>query len=279
MKRLFLFLGICTISLLSAQNMKMKDYRDILTSRNIYEINAFLRDAHPDDPRRAVLKPKVMKMMREYIQNAHPADQRVKELQEMLALLKRRPSTKISFDEMNQIIKQKQIARYKEELEKSNHQINSGAGNTASSYMSYALGGSAPVGSAPSGGGTSSGTAYVDPEADEFTLLMSETAVEHKNKTTKILNSLFDNDPNSKESIIMIENKSDCNIIVRIEGTGSSKFRLAVPSKKENSIVVPKGNYLFTSLVCGADYASQKTVEKAIMVSLGNPSSMSSTAK
>jgi hypothetical protein len=57
-----------------------------------------------------------MEMMKEYIKNAHPADQKVKDMQEMLALLRRRPSTKITFDEMNAIIKQKQIAKYKAEL-------------------------------------------------------------------------------------------------------------------------------------------------------------------
>jgi translation elongation factor EF-1beta len=57
-----------------------------------------------------------MEMMKEYIKNAHPEDQKVKDMQEMLALLRRRPSTKITFDEMNAIIKQKQIAKYKAEL-------------------------------------------------------------------------------------------------------------------------------------------------------------------
>ncbi len=104
-----------TVFSLSAQK-RGKDYSEILKSNNIYEINAFLRDAHPDDPRRSVLKPRVMEMMKEYIKDAHPEDQKVKDMQEMLALLRRRPSTKITFDEMNAIIKQKQIAKYKAEL-------------------------------------------------------------------------------------------------------------------------------------------------------------------
>jgi len=264
MKRLFLFLSIFLAAGFSAQ-MKNKDYRNILKSKNIYEINAFLRDAHPDDPRRSVLKPKVMKMMQEYIQNAHPADQRVKELQEMLALLKRRPSTKISFDEMNEIIKQKQIAKYKQELDKANHAIASGS-KSVSSYASNSYI-AAAVSSAE------------DSEAEEFQMLMNEDPMEHKMKTTKILNSLFDNDPTSKESIVMVENKSDCNIIMRIEGVGNTKYRLAIPSQEQSSIVVEKGNYLFSSLVCGAQYSSQKTVEKAVMVSLGNPVAISSNTK
>lgn len=242
-----------------------------MQSKNIYEINAFLRDAHPDDPRRNVLKPKVMKMMKDYIKDAHPADQRIKEMQEMLALLKRRPSTKISFEEMNEIIRQKQIAYYKAELEKAKKNIKDQKSGSYKTYQYNTIAGNSK--------GSNSMSENKDLEEEEFQMLMNESPVDHKMKTTKILNSLFDNDPTSKETIVMVDNKSDCNIIMRIEGVGSTKFRLAIPSKSSNSIVIEKGDYLFTSLVCGAQYASQKTIQKSIMVSLGNPSGISSTAK
>lgn len=241
---------------LSLAQLKNKDYSNILRSKNIYEIDAYLRDAHPDDPKRSVLKPRLVKMLKEYIREAKPGDQRVKDFQEKIALLRRRPSTRISFEEMNEIIRQKQIAKLKEDLLRQHPE--------AYTTVVYS-----------SANSTSSGTAaaaYVDTEAEEFAMLMNVKPVEHKNKTVKILNSLFDNDPNSKESIVMIENKSDCNIIMRIEGIGNTKYRLAVPGRSENLIVVDKGDYLFSSLVCGAQYASQKTVQKAIMVSLGEPS-------
>jgi hypothetical protein len=237
----------------SAQK-KGKDYSNILKSNNIYEINAFLRDAHPDDPRRSVLKPRVMEMMKEYIKNAHPADQKVKDMQEMLAMLKRRPSTKITFDEMNAIIKQKQIAKYKAEL---------AAKQPTTVYTPSTAQNTFVV-------NTAANTAIPNVEAEEFNMLMAVSPVEHKNKTVKILNSLFDNDPNAKECIVLIQNKSDCNIIVRMEGVGTTKYRLAVPAQGEGSIVIEKGQYLFTSLVCGAQYASQKTIQRPIMVALGS---------
>ena len=68
-------------------------------------------------------------------------------------------------------------------------------------------------------------------------------------------------------------------MIMRLEGVGNNKYRLAIPAKKEGSVVVEKGDYLFSSLVCGAQYASQKSVQKAVIVSLGNPGAISSTAK
>lgn len=250
---------LCFISVFSQQ--KMKDYSKIMRSNNIYEIDAFLRDAHPDDPKRLILKPRLIKMLQEYIKKAHPADQRVKDFQEKIALLRKRPSTKISFGEMNEMIRKKQIEKFQQELKEKK----SGESSTTKVYGNAASeAGAAPV-TAASGMSAE--------EEKEFLMLMSENPIEHKHRTVKILNSLFDNDPQSKESIVLIENKSDCNMIMRIEGVGNTKYRLAVPSKGDNTIVVQKGDYLFSSLVCGAQYASQKTVQKAVMVTLGESKS------
>lgn len=258
MKKLFLLFTTLMFICFSAQK-KGKDYSNILKSKNIYEINAFLRDAHPDDPRRSVLKPRVMDLMKEYIKNASPHDQKVKQMQDWLAMLKRKPSTKITFDEMNAIIKQKQIAKYQKELQ---------VGQSAVVYTP-----SSPKNVfVPTPTVAKTTMAIADTEASEFNMLMSENPIEHKNKTVKILNSLFDNDPNAKECIIMIENKSDCNIIVRIEGVGTTKYRLPVPAGGDNSLVIQKGDYLLTSIVCGAQYASQKTIQKPLMVALGSSS-------
>ncbi|MEA1850312.1 MULTISPECIES: DUF6759 domain-containing protein [Chryseobacterium] len=257
MKKIFLIFAAIFFVNFSAQK-KGKDYSEILKSKNIYEINAFLRDAHPDDPRRSVLKPRVMEMMKDYIKNAKPGDTKVKQMQDWLAMLKRRPSTKISFEEMNANIKKKQIAKYQKELQVGQAAVVYTPSNPQNVYI------------APSVTSAPSAAAIPDTEASEFNMLMGENPVEHKNKTVKILNSLFDNDPNAKECIVMIENKSDCNIIVRMEGVGITKYRLPVPAHGDNSIVVQKGDYLFTSIVCGAQYASQKTIQKPLMVALGS---------
>lgn len=255
MKNLYLLFTALLCNVVNAQS-KGKDYNNILKSKNIYEINSFLRDAHPDDPRRIIMKPKVMDMMREYVQYAKPGDSKVKQMQDWLALLKRRPSTKISFEEMNENIKKKQIAKYQRQLQ---------VGQAAIVYKP-----STPQNVFAVTPTNADVAPIADKEASEFNALMAENPVEHKNKTVKILNSLFDNDPNSKECIIMIENKSDCNIIVRIEGIGNTKYRLPVPAHGDNSIVVTKGDYLLTSLVCGVQFASQKTIQKPLMVALGS---------
>ncbi len=286
MKKFVILFTLLMFAFAPAQKAR-KDYREIMKSQNIYEIDAFLRDAHPDDPRRSVLKPRLMTMIKDYIKNAHPADTRVKELQEKLVLLQTRSSTKITFEEMNAKIKEKQIAEYKRELER----INSGyylkqarvntekllpdaepsavtERPTPSRNSPFAT---KPATSKASAAVAVTGSAALsESEKKEFALLMNPSVQDHKNKTVKILNALFDNDPNSKETTVMIRNNSDCDMIMRMEGIGTIKYRLPIPAKKENTIVLPKGDYVFTSLVCGAQYMSQKTVTKAIMVSLGS---------
>ena len=233
--------------------MRGKDFSQIMKSKNIYEIDGFLRVAHPDDPKRLVLKPRLVELITEYLKYAHPADSRIPELQEKLALLRTKSSTAITFEEMQDAIKQKQIAKYKEELR--------------NGPAHYASGGASEQGL-----NTESGASQNMSSADqaEYKALMTVTSAVHKDKTVKILNSLFDNDPKSKESIVLVENKSACDILVKIEGVGGVSYKLAVPASTQQSTVVQKGNYLFSSMICGAEYVSQKTVQKAIMVSLNN---------
>jgi hypothetical protein len=243
---------LCFVSFSSQQ--KMKDYSKIMSSKSIYEIDAFLRDAHPDDPKRLILKPRLVELLRDYIKNALPGDQRVKGFQEKLIILNTKPSTKITFEEINEKIREKQIAAFRKKLE--SKELKNYNASTADPTIEQ----------------TSSASKGIinSEEEEEFNMLMSENPTEHKDKTVKVLNSLFDNDPNSKESIVMIENKSDCNMIMRIEGVGYSKYRLAIPAKDDNAIVVAKGDYLFSSIVCGTQYTSQKTVQRSIIVSLGS---------
>ena len=289
MKNFLSFLALALFMLAPAQQ-RMKNYNEIMKSKNIYEIDAFLRDAHDEDPRRLILKARLMDLIGIYIKNAYPDDQNVPKLQEKLALLKRKPSTKITFEEMSEAIKRKQKLVYQRKLEelknpkkiiaKSKEKVQSQGVYNAESYADAVARVNAQnkssitvsEGSSPSTNVNVAASAMMSKsEEQEFEMLMNDSPTEHKNKTVQLLNKLFDNDPNSKDCIVMIQNKSDCNMIVRIEGVGNRKYRLAVPAKDEKSVVVLKGDYLFTSLVCGAQYASQKTVQKAIMVSLDNP--------
>ena len=133
--------------------------------------------------------------------------------------------------------------KIKEELRKKE-------GRTTYWTITYGTASNPKVAAVNSATGLTASGMTADEEA-EFNMLMNVNPNEHKNNTVKVLNSLFDNDPNSKESIVMIENKSDCNMIMRIEGVGNTKYRLAIPAHSDNTVVVTKGDYpvSFTHLV------------------------------
>lgn len=107
-------------------------------------------------------------------------------------------------------------------------------------------------------------------EAAEFKSLMQENSTsEHQQKTVKLLNAMFDQDISSKEAILLVQNKSDCNMILRLEGKGF--YNLAIPMHSENSLVLPKGDYNLSSNVCDVKYNSTKKIVKNMMVTLSNP--------
>ena len=85
-------------------------------------------------------------------------------------------------------------------------------------------------------------------------------------RTADVLTHLFSNDPNKKEAYILIRNKSDCNLIVKIEG--KKFFNLDVPKKGENYILVPKGVYIITTMICSAKYSSTKNITQDIEINL-----------
>lgn len=261
-KYLVILVGLFSLTL-HAQ-ARMKDYSNIMKSNNIYEIAAFLRDASPNDSRRNILKPKVIDMIKEYIKNALPFDQRIPQLREMIATLENRPSDRLTYEEFTAKIREKHLAYVRAQMTKMSGMTEEEMKN---SHQQYAQGNSGEAVSAAAGVDN-----YVNPEEKEFNELIAITnPEEHKKKTVNVLNSLFDNDPNAKEVVVIIENKSNCNIIVRMEGTNGKKYNLPVPTQKENSILIEKGDYTFTSLVCGANYISKKEIQKTLMVTLSNP--------
>ncbi|HCR76918.1 MAG TPA: hypothetical protein DIW37_11050 [Chryseobacterium sp.] len=177
--------------------------QNILESKNISEIEDFLKTAHPDDPKRNVLKSKII-------------------------ALKNSEWTKGKKDakpmEARPIISEISTTLMKN----SNAQ-----------------------------------------ETEEFKRLIASTPAEHKEKTVKLLNAMFNEDISSKEVILLFKNNSDCNIVLRIQG--KDFYNLAVPAKGENSIVINKGSYTLTSHVCDVLYSSQKEIKKSIFLTINNP--------
>jgi len=180
-----------------------KKTKDILKSTNIREIEEYLKNTHPDDPKRFVLKPKLIALKNsEWTKGASKAKP-----------METRP---VMTDIPNRFMR-----------------------NSSSN------------------------------DAEEFKKLLAETSDQHKDKTVKLLNAMFDEDITKKEAVLLFRNNSDCNIILRIEG--KDFYNLAVPSHGENFIVLNKGSYTLNSNVCDVKYSSQKDIKKSIFVVIENP--------
>ncbi len=93
----------------------------------------------------------------------------------------------------------------------------------------------------------------------------SGTSEQHK-KTAAMLTHLFNNDPMDKEAYINIKNRSKCNLIVKING--KKYYNLDVPANGQNFLLVEKGEYILTTMVCDAKYSSLKKINKDIEIEL-----------
>lgn len=193
MKSTYLTLALLACVSLSAQNKKI----DILKTANIFEIENFLKTAHPDDPRRIVLKSKVIQLKNN-------------------AWMKQRPTV----DNQNKI-KQVQLQMV----------VNTSTANL---------------------------------EALEFQRLIK--ADSDKEKTVQLLNQLFDNDESNNQAILLVQNNSDCNMVLKVEG--KDFYNLAIPSRGENSLVLKKGQYSLKANVCDIPYQSGKSIANNTMVTL-----------
>ncbi|MDV7699154.1 hypothetical protein N6B72_19725 [Chryseobacterium soli] len=188
-----------------------KKNKDILKSTNTKEIEEYLKNAHPEDPKRSVLKPKLIALKNaEWTKGAKTAKP-----------MEARP---VITDIPNRFMR-----------------------NSNSD------------------------------DAEEFKKLIAENSDQHKDKTVKLLNAMFDEDITRKEAVLLFRNNSDCNIILRIEG--KDFYNLAVPAHGENFIVLNKGSYSLNSNVCDVKYTSNKDIKKSIFVVIDNPGTSKSEEK
>lgn len=91
---------------------------------------------------------------------------------------------------------------------------------------------------------------------------------EKSKQAARVLNHLFDNNPNKKEAYIQIINKSKCNLIVKFNSK-NKYYNLDVPAKNKNYILIDKGNYEIATSICDAKFAQNKMIDKDIAITLG----------
>ncbi|WP_228458545.1 DUF6759 domain-containing protein [Chryseobacterium aureum] len=188
-----------------------KGSKDILKSTNVKEIEEYLKNAHPDDPKKSVLKPKLIALKNaEWTKGARTA--KPMEARPIIA------------------------------------DIPKGAMRNPNSD-----------------------------DAEEFKKLIAETSAQHKEKTVKVLNAMFNEDISRNEAILLLKNNSDCNIVLRIEG--KEFYNLAVPARAENFIVLKKDSYSLNSNICDMKYSSRKDIKKSIFVTIENPNQPAAEVK
>lgn len=80
-------------------------------------------------------------------------------------------------------------------------------------------------------------------------------------KAVDLLNHLFGNEgEHSKDAYVLVNNDSECKIIVRM--AGRKYYEVEVPAHNSNLVKVDKGQYTFSSYICGAKYYKVKNIQK-----------------
>lgn len=85
-------------------------------------------------------------------------------------------------------------------------------------------------------------------------------------KAVRLLNQLFNTDASNKSMVLIINNDSDCDFTMNIDG--DNRYILPVAARKSESIVVERGQYQMTSQVCQSHYKSFKTLSENTEVSI-----------
>ncbi|WP_051190416.1 DUF6759 domain-containing protein [Kaistella palustris] len=107
-------------------------------------------------------------------------------------------------------------------------------------------------------------------ERSEFQELMEKDKINKKQVNAAVLTYLLnDTDPRETETAAVVENASNCNIILRLVGISNSQiYNLPIAAHSKNQFVLRKGNYTLRSTVCGAVYYSQKVISDPLILKL-----------
>lgn len=87
-----------------------------------------------------------------------------------------------------------------------------------------------------------------------------------EDKAVVLLNQLFNSDQANKQTVLVINNESDCDFTMNI--VGGRTYSVPVGSKKTESIVVDQGEYVMRSEVCKSTYFAKKTLSENTQVSI-----------
>ncbi len=109
-------------------------------------------------------------------------------------------------------------------------------------------------------------------ENSEFSTLMEKDKINKKHSDAEVITYLLnETNPKDRYTAAVIENKSNCNIILRLVGTTNNKiYNLPILRNSKNQFVVERGNYTLKSKICGANYYSQKNISEPLILRLSS---------
>lgn len=121
-------------------------------------------------------------------------------------------------------------------------------------------------------GSVSRSTSASPDEKSEFSALMEKDKINKNKVTAEVLNYLLnESDPRDFRTAIVIENKSNCDMILRMVRLNKNLvYNLPVARNSKNQFVIEKGNYTLKSKICKANYYSQKNIADALSLKLSD---------
>ncbi|MBW8361909.1 MAG: hypothetical protein K0M56_06945 [Kaistella sp.] len=107
-------------------------------------------------------------------------------------------------------------------------------------------------------------------EAKEFYKLTELEKKGRNQRTAEVLTYLLgDDDAEDPFTAVVIDNFSNCDIIVRIvEINGNGIYNLPISKGGKNYLKIKKGNYTLKTKMCSAPYYSQKQIVEPLILKL-----------
>lgn len=103
-------------------------------------------------------------------------------------------------------------------------------------------------------------------EKQEFDTLMKQDSINKHQAAAESLDVLLNENPNDKRVSLIINNNSNCNIILRF--AGEKFYNLPIYKNNKNFIVVDKGTYSLGANLCNSRFSATKTFEDSATMTL-----------
>ena len=103
-------------------------------------------------------------------------------------------------------------------------------------------------------------------EKEEFSTLMTQDSLRRKKTAAESLEILLNENASSNRVSIIVNNNSNCNIILRFSGVKS--YNLPIYRNNKNFIVIDKGTYGLGANMCSSRYSGSMTFDDSVTLNV-----------